>query len=491
MLAEPQTQTHVPSEWVQEWANCEADPAYFIYNYCKILDPVEKDWIPFHLWDAQFEVLDSWLANQYNLGLKARQVGLTWEALALANWGIIFHNNYEVMLVSRRLEEAWYIAGDERLRGMYRNLPDWMKGSEVVRDNAAHWRLSNGSGARAFPSNNVDSYSANLLIIDEADHPHIDLKTLLNSAKPTIDAGGKLILISRSYKEQPMSYFKTLYRVGKAGKNEFAVTFIPWFAHPSRTQEWYDEQCRNAMETEGTLDSVYEQYPATDVQALAANTLDKRIAPQFLSRCYVEMKALPRKMLHANAPDIPGLQIYRNPQAGEKFVLGADPAEGNPTSDDSAASVVEMDSGEEVAALAGKFEVDTFASYIKELSTYFNRAPALVERNNHGHAVILWLADNSRVRLIEGKDEKEGWQTNTVSKAELYADAVVNFRERDAVIHNFETLTQLQSIDGATLKAPPNMHDDRAVSFVLAQKARSVAVIAGQGARMGHYRHED
>ena len=35
---------------------------------------------------------------------------------------------------------------------------------------------------------------------------------------------------------------------------------------------------------------------------------------------------------------------------------GADPAEGNPTSDDSALTILERDSGEEVASLASKVQ---------------------------------------------------------------------------------------------------------------------------------------
>lgn len=466
--------TGVPStqELLLEWRKCKRSPAYFIDTYCKMLDSVSQDWIPFKLWREQYEVLQGWQQNQYNITLKARQLGLTWLALGQALWQIVFFANAEVMLVSRRQDEAFYIAGEERLRGMYKQLPTWMKADGVIRDNASHWRLSNGSGARAFPSNNVDSYSANLMVIDEADHPGINLRVLLNSAKPTIDAGGKLLLVSRSYKEKPASYFKQLYRVAKAGKNEYNAAFLPWHVHTGRTRAWYEKQCATAMANEGTLDSVYEQYPETDEQALAPRSLDKRIPPAFLSHCYVEGQALTGDDLKFDAPRIGGLTIYKNPEKDATYVIGADPAEGNPTSDDSAATVLDLVTGEEVASLAGKFQVDVFAAHLKALAGYFNEASVMVERNNHGHAVLLWLKDNSKVRLLKGLDGRVGWQTNTVSKAEMYSSAVVTFREGDTVIHSFDTLTQLQEIEGSTLKAPEGEMDDRAVSFVLALMAR-------------------
>jgi len=63
----------------------------------------------------------------------------------------------------------------------------------------------------------------------------------------------------------------------------------------------------------------------------------------------------------AGAPPVPNLTVFAVPVPGRKYVIGADPAEGNPTSDDSAATVLDVETGEEVATLAGKFELALFA----------------------------------------------------------------------------------------------------------------------------------
>jgi hypothetical protein len=76
----------------------------------------------------------------------------------------------------------------------------------------------------------------------------------------------------------------------------------------------------------------------------------------------------------------------------------------------------------------------------------------LVERNNHGHAVLLWLEDNSRLWRLEGHDGNEGWLT-TKGKALLYDAAADAFREGETLLHSFATFTQLASIEGATLRA--------------------------------------
>ena len=101
--------------------------------------------------------------------------------------------------------------------------------------------------------------------------------------------------------------------------------------------------------------------------------------------------------------------VYAAAEAGREYVIGCDPAEGNPQSDESAASVVDVLTGEQVAVLAGRFDPAVFAGYVASLSEYYHGAPALVERNNHGHAVLLWLAEFSQVACLPGLDGKPGW----------------------------------------------------------------------------------
>lgn len=173
---------------------------------------------------------------------------------------------------------------------------------------------------------------------------------------------------------------------------------------------------------------------------------------------------------------IPGLEIYELPDPGRAYVIGGDPAEGNPTSDDSAFTVLDEISGEEMATLAGKFQPSTFAYYIDQVGCFFNNAAAMVERNNHGHAVLLWLRDNSKLRRLKGHDGKEGWHSTSLGKALMYSGAADAFRDGDTTLHSFETYTQLASIEGSSLLAPEGDRDDRADGYALALLARKAAV---------------
>lgn len=455
----------------QEWLACSESCLYFLHHYGFIYDATEKRWIPFKLWKAQGITLRVIVKNRLVIILKARQLGLTWLCLGYALWMMLFHPAATVLLFSRRDEEA--VALLERLKGMYRRLPPYMQAKEITVSNSHRLVLSNGSEAHAFPTTAGDSYTATLAIVDEADLvPNLD--ELMSAVKPTIDGGGQMILLSRADKSTPQSPFKQIYRAAKTGLSPWVEVFLPWYVRPARDEAWYEEQKADRLQRTGSLDELYEQYPATDTEALAPRSLDKRIPGIWLEQCYREMQPLDRPPDNYPIwPALPGLKVFKVPLLGNKYVIGADPAEGNPTSDFSSSTVMEVLTGEEVARLDGRFEPSTFAGYVDQLGTYYNKAKILVERNNHGHAVLLWLREHSRLARLAGYDGREGWLSNALGKSLMYSAIADAFRDRATILHNFSTYVQLASIEGATLCAPDGEHDDEADSYALANQARS------------------
>jgi hypothetical protein len=385
---------------------------------------------------------------------------------------LLFHPAATVLLFSRRDEEAVDLL-TVRLRGLYERLPEWLQVQSFLTDNDHAWQWSNGSRVLALPTTAGDSYTATLAIVDEADLVP-DLAKLLRAVKPTIDGGGRMILLSRSDKSRPQSVFKRIYTAAKQQRTDWVAVFLPWQARPDRDQAWAHAQAADILHRTGSLDDMCEQYPATDTEALAPRSLDKRIAADWLQQCFLEQPSLDR--LPTTAPAIPGLTVYAAPQPARRYVLGADPAEGNPTSDESTLVVLDQRSGEEVATLGGRLQPSTLAAHIDALGRWYNQACVLVERNNHGHAVLLWLRDHSRLRRLTGYDGKEGWLSNSKGKTMLYDTAADMFRNAQTLLHSFATFAQLASIDGSTLRAPEGEHDDRADAYALACVALTKAL---------------
>lgn len=453
-----------PEEILKEVRKCRQSVVYFIDTYCQVLSESENAWVPFRLWPAQEPVLDTLEGERQIVILKARQLGFTWVVLGYVLWLILFRPIATVLLFSKRDDEAVELL-DLRLKEMHRRLPSWLQVAAGKTDGKHDWLLANGSRVKAFPTTGGRSYTGSFVLVDEADFVP-DLNVLLNAVKPTVDAGGKLVLLSTADKSRPQSLFKRIYRAAKAGENTYRPIFHGWRARPDRDDAWYERQSRDCLANTGSLDDLHQEYPATDEEALAPRSLDKRIAPEWVRQCYRERTPLAK--LPPGAPSIPDLTVYNLPVGGRAYVVGADPAEGNPTSDESALAVLDALTGEEVATLAGRIQPTTLAQHLDAVGRWYNGASVLVERNNHGHAVLLWLESESPLPLLIGHDGRTGWLSSVKGKAILYGACADAFRHRETILHSFATLTQLQSIEGSTLRAPQGEHDDRADAYALA-----------------------
>lgn len=454
-----------------ELARCAAWPCYFIDRYCHVYDNKAREWIDFTLWPKQREAVAIIHGCQRVVILKARQLGATWFNLGYILWSMLYQPIAKPLVFSRTEDDAMYLLGDERLRGMYKKLPEWMThgmNALPVGDAGRTWELTNGSVAHAFPPNRGDSYTGTFAMADEFDVlTDKEQNQLLRSVKPTVDAGGKFVMLSRPDKTRPESVFKKTYKGARAGGSGWTPFFMAWHARPDRDEAWYEDQKRQAQSFPSPSDYLAEQYPSTDSEALAPASLDKRIPFRWLERCYKEMRPLPEEVLPPGTPAIAGLEVYVRPEPGRRYRIGADTSEGNPTSDPSALTVTDERTGEECCVLAGRFEPSVFAGHIDAIGRWYNDAAVMVERNNHGHAVILWLEDNSQLELLYGHDGKVGWMSSSKGKDLLYDYCATAFRDEDTILHSFATLTQLASVEGESLRAPEGEHEDRADSYAL------------------------
>lgn len=475
--------------------------AYFINTYCQIYDanPQVKRWIAFLLWAGQYRVLKLLLNNRFCVILKARQLGLTWLVLCYILWLMLFHPTVSILIFSLRDIDAKYLLGKKRLKGIYAKLPAWFMmrrfnedvsappewipcSTKFVKDDAHEWALANDSNCMAFPTSAGDSYTGTLVFVDEADLVP-DLDDLMLSVAPVVDGGGQLILLSKSNKELPMSLFKTIYKNAIRGLTEWVAIFLAWYERPSRTKEWHDRITATDKHNTGNVDATWENYPATPEQALAPSQGDKRIAFELIEKVYVKHDALETEELQKiKAPPINGLRIFVRPLPGRRYVAGGDPAEGNPNSDDSAMQIVDLLSGAQVAVLQGKFDVNIFTGHIERLCKYYNGAPALIERNNHGHAIIALALEHKKIKILKHPhDKKHGYLSNPRTKVALYDNLAMTVNTEDCAIFDEPTQDQVANIEGSTLLAPEGMFDDLADSYALAQFGRRLIPIVMPG----------
>lgn len=463
-----------------EWIQCALSPVYFACTHIQIENASRRGWIPFTLWAEQRRVMMDLASQRYVLLLKARQLGMSWLTLTYALWLMLFYPSATVMLMSKRDDESMELL--RRIKGMYDRLPDYLQAKSIVTSNEHNFVLSNDSKAIALPTSGGRSYTGSLVILDEADFLP-DLNGTLNALRPTIDAGGQLFIISTVDKTKPTSTFKQIVRAAfqletPTADNPIEDTtyypiFLPWYAHPERTPEWYASIKAAMFRQTQSNDSIFQEYPATINEALAPLATGKRIPFEWIQRCYQTRPTLEE---HAG-PAIPDLRIYIPPQANHRYVIGADPAEGNPSSDDSAACVFDADTWEQCATARGKWEPKVFAGHLDRLGLYYNEAAVMAERNNHGHALILALRESGNLRIMRGhsaeaekaeESEKLGWLSNVRGKTLMYDTTAQIIYDMSATLHDPTTVDQLASIEAGTLRAPPGQLDDHADACALA-----------------------
>ena len=150
----------------KEWLRCKVNPKYFIQNYVKIVHQ-KKGIIKFDMYDFQERALSDLFNYDYNIMLKARQMGMTTLLSAYALWLMVFEDNKEVLALSYKQNKARNII--KKIKRMNSKLPAWMREKMVI-DNQLEVELENGSKAAAesTTSDAGRSESASFVIIDEA-----------------------------------------------------------------------------------------------------------------------------------------------------------------------------------------------------------------------------------------------------------------------------------------------------------------------------------
>lgn len=257
----------------QEAAYCRTDPVYFTEQYVRIEDKDAPELlVPFKLWPAQKMALKGFASHRLNIVLKARQLGLTWLALAEASRLLALNPGRTVVALSRSEEEAKELV--RRMGVILGGMPEFAAPQGAVppgwqgpvfRVSAMAATLSWPDGPdgvfKAFSSGPSvgRSFTADLILLDEWAFQQF-AHEIWRSAFPVINrpTGGRVIGLSTIRRG---SLFEELYT---DPNNGFHKIFLPWQTDPRRTQAWY----RATLLALGE-DGVRQEYPATVDEALA------------------------------------------------------------------------------------------------------------------------------------------------------------------------------------------------------------------------------
>lgn len=371
---------------------------------------------PGWLWQA--EVVEWWNDPEIfkYLILKARQLGITWLAMAQCVWYLLYRPGSRCVAYSYSEDEAKKLVSRAWL--MFNSLPDTLKnGVEILSPQRAEepseWikvkhTLPDGStiisSLQALPATKKAGHGETITfaVMDEVARQDY-ARQIYTAINPAVSRGlAKLAMISTANgvgnaETGEGNYFYILYETKKEKGIDFR--FLPWNLEPTRDADWY---AREAM----ALDEVErnQQYPLNEADAFmlsGALYFDSRALQFYRMHSLPPMYAFnfrqlnPRKANQVMLRD--GLiEVWEEPRLGAAYGIGCDVSTGRST-DATSADVIDLETGAIVASLHGKIEAPQASIQLHFLARWYNTAKIAVEnQGGYGEALITLLRDGSK-----------------------------------------------------------------------------------------------
>ena len=364
----------------QNYLKCAKEPSYFINQFCTIQHP-QRGKIKFKLYPFQFDVLDEYQNNDYNVILKSRQLGISTLSAAYSLWMMLFQNDKNILVIATTKDTAKNLI--TKVRVMYEALPAWLK-TAIVENNKLSLVFKNGSQIKAIASNESAgrSEALSLLILDEAAFIE-KIDVIWTAAQQTLATGGRCLAISTP--NGVGNWFHKTWVDAKDGLNKFNTVKLHWTAHPERNEDWRREQDRILGPSQAA------QECDADFLSSGRSVVDPAILEWYKENACCE--PMEKSGFDRN------LWIWNYPDYSKKYLICADVARGDGT-DYSAAQVFDLEEMEQVAEYKGQLGTTEFGNFLIELATKYNDALLVVENNNIGWATLQTIIDRGYENLF-------------------------------------------------------------------------------------------
>ncbi len=170
------------------------------------------------------------------------------------------------------------------------------------------------------------------------------------------------------------------------------------------------------------------------------------------------------------------LKIWERYDKNKFYACGADTSEGV-GKDFSVGSMFEVGSRKQVAQIRGQWKPYDFACELNELCQDYvtggRSHPLLaVERNNHGHAVLLQLSNENigYQNLYFHKDERAGWLSDRVTRPIMVDTFIDGVENQTIVLNDRTTLAECLTLvdNDGKIEAAEGKHDDCVIASAIA-----------------------
>ena len=453
----------------------------------------------FEQWSPNFT---AHAAQRVFMILKARQLGVTWTAMALMLWHLLFRPGSRCVIYSYNEDEAKKAVTRAWL--MYNSLPAFLRDHvEVITPSRSeepsefikvrHKDSGLISSIQALPATKKAGHGETITfaVIDEAAYADYARQIYRAIVPATGRGNARLVIISTANgvgnaDTGEGNYFSILYQTQR--EKGIAFLFAPWHAEPTRDEEWYARVAMKMDEVERN-----QSYPLTEADAfmLSGALYFDRASLEYY-RHNIRRPVLRGQFAQENITKATWLQlrdglidVFEKPLPGRKYAIAADTATGR-GADATSAGVFDLETGALVAELHGKIDGPRLGFQLHALGRWYNTAKIAPERQGgYGEATIAFLRDGSRgtppypniyrhTDITKGKQptsQEYGFPMSVKTRPQVITGLAQWLRERQFPWLSAGVVSELGTFAHASTNPSPRAldgtHDDRVMMLAI------------------------
>jgi len=391
-------------ELIQKIAYYKSNHIAFIKDFGRIRVP--GGIIRFNMFDYQEELARNLQDNDFNIILKARQLGISTIVGAYLGTHIIFHPQSDIIIIAINEDVAKELI--LKIKIFLEGLPKYVRPVITNPRNKESIELANGSRVKALTSTSKSgrSFTASFLVLDEAAFIE-NVDSLWDSAYPTVSNGGRAILLSTPNGEGNL--FHDIWTSAENGDNEFKATKLYWWQMPGRDEKWKQRTLANLRYNMKKFRQEYEcSFEASSQSVISLGKINA-----ILKRNTVDgIKEIPN-FVCKSGQIYENLNVYSLPIPDHKYFFSVDSAEGLGEERD-ASAIIGFDLMDDSVMLEfahKELNEKQFSKVLMDIAETYNNAFIVIEQKSTGKMISNYL--------MEWKYEHIIW---TDTRMSLYLD---------------------------------------------------------------------
>ncbi|WP_245817779.1 terminase [Granulicella rosea] len=426
-----------------------------------------------------------------NIVLKARQMGMTTWIAGQYFLRTITQEGVMTVQVAQTIEAAQSIF--RMVQRMWENLPEELRTGPLKRSR-------NNIGQMSFPA--LDSEFRVVSASDEnagrgltIHHLHCsevsrwprDASATLAGLRAALTPDGEICLESTPNGAYGCFYEEWMRASGNGPEESLVQHFFPWWLEPAYVSTAVTDM--NVAELElmnrhglsagqiGFRRTLEQRYHGLRAQEFAEDAVS---CFKSSGDCCFEVEAVEQRLRALGGPVQTkrggALLVWLPPVPGKGYIVAVDTAGGGPDGDYAAMQVIERTTGMQCAELRQRLSLIETAKQAAALAREYNNALLVVERNNHGPAVLANLESTERYERVYERDGVPGWLTTANSKPAAISRMSTLLSESPQLFQSRRLLEECRSFvtfAGGRTGAANGSHDDCLMAMAIAQAVRA------------------